>query len=100
MSFGNTSSFNPLFSHGANNVIAALDPGGRRAGDSIFPNNQGWDNAVFRFDKSENVQEWFRRIVGAEDQALLRIEQCAIEEELALFGRVAWNVDGIYFCNL
>ena len=29
-----------------------------------------------------------------------RIQQCAIRDDFAFFGRVVWNTDGIHFCGL
>ena len=90
---------NPLFSEGVNRIIAALDPAGRPQGSVVFPLRQGWDQSL-RVGGGESIQAWFRRIVGGEDEAQSRIEQCAVNDQLAFFGRVNWNAEGISLCRL
>ena len=90
---------NPLFSEGANRVTAALDPSRREQGNLAFPFCQGWDESL-RVGDSETLQRWFRRIIGGVENADSRIGQCAVNDDLAFFGRVRWNSEGIDFCTL
>lgn len=99
MRFGNTSTFNPLFSEGANNAIQALLPRNIKAGDVAFPPRQEWNESL-RVGGTESLHDWFRRIIGPPDSSDVRIEQCAIRDDLAFFGRVIWDSKGISYCGL
>lgn len=99
MSSGNIFTFNPLFSEGANNAIRALDSFGREQGEAAFPYKQDWSGSL-RVGTDETVHDWFCRLIGLEDTADSRIQQCAIRDDFAFFGRVVWNSDGIHICAL
>lgn len=90
----------PLFSQAASNAIRVLDPWRRPTGSAHFPEVRTWRDYALRVGDNEPLHAWFRRVVGAEEQASARIEQCAIEENMAFFARVCWDNHGIRFCCL
>lgn len=90
----------PLFSVGADNFIRLLNPGSRPAGTSLFPAAQAWRGKSLRFSGNEKLGDWFLRIIGPKETAQSTIQDCEVDDGLALFGEISWNANGIYFIGL
>ena len=90
----------PIFSDGANDAIATLDPGGRPEGQAVFPPRCDWGPVDQRVSDGESLGDWFRGAVGPESMADERIGRCGIERTMALFARVCWTQKGITCCRM
>jgi hypothetical protein len=104
-----TSLPNPLFSSdGVVNVLGALKSKKRPSGSAHFPKVHGWSSENSRvkvFDEDVNkpilvLQKWFRNLIGDESTARQRIDDCAIDENIACLAAVDWNDDILDFCRM
>ncbi len=86
-----------MFSPGATNILALLNPGRRPRGSSCFPRAWKNHNGKGRIGKSESIRDWFVRCV---DNILeCDIQSCQSEENLAFFAVVKWTKKEVYFAN-
>jgi hypothetical protein len=100
----------PLFgSQGASNAIRALCSKGKRSSKSYFPKVHGWSNEHARVktngtnsEHTSDIQNWFRMVIGDEENAHTRIDDCAldVEQTIACFATMAWEKSEITFCRM
>lgn len=110
----------PFISRGVKNVIDALAPNKRPSGAAHFPWKEGWsgDNARVKgpsFGKlspRKVLRDWFKELIGPEDAASQRIDDCTIVDNLpwrkptdpllsiACFAAVNWKCDVLTYCRI
>ncbi len=105
MSSRELSATRPLFTVAANNAIQCLSDGGKK-GDCRFPRYQGWDETLPRVktlkgeDEDKTLLNWFKRVIGGGRDRKKRLNECALENRFAFFGKIVWTKEGVTFCGL